>query len=209
MSHERLLLFGGTFDPVQRAHVLLPREAAKQLRCTRILYVPTSVNPLKSEQPASNEDRLAMLRIALKDAPETEISTLELGTRAPSYTVDTLLALRAARGPETQIRLLMGSDSALSFPDWKNPRGILDLATPAVMLRPPETRESFAAALRTLHAPLDADFWMRCVVDVPMLAISATEVRRRFAAGEPVDDLLDPAVEAYIRAKGLYGVATA
>lgn len=205
MSAERLLIFGGTFDPPQRAHVSLPREALRRLDCTRLLYVPTSGNPLKSQQPTASEHRLAMLRLALRDVPEAEISLLELARPAPAYTVDTLLALRTSFGPATRMRLLMGSDAAISFPRWHRPQTILDLATPAVMLRPPDTRESFGAAMRRLHDPLHADFWMRCLIDVPMLDVSASEVRRRLASSEPIGDLLLPQVERYIVQHGLYG----
>lgn len=205
MSPHRMVVFGGTFDPPQRAHVALPREAARRLECTKLLYVPTSANPLKVAQPTPAVHRLAMLRLALRDVPEAEISLMELERPAPAYTVDTLLALRTRFGPATRMRLLMGSDAALSFPQWHRPQAILDLATPAVMLRPPDTRERFGAAMRRLHDPLQADFWMRCLIDVPMLDVSATEVRRRIASGEPVGDLLSPEVERYIAANGLYG----
>lgn len=205
MSAERLLIFGGTFDPPQRAHVALPREAARRLGCTRLLYVPTSANPLKAQQPTSALHRLAMLRLALRGVPEAEVSLLELEQPGPAYTVDTLLALRKRFGPDTRMRLLMGSDAAVSFHQWRNPQGILDLATPAVMLRPPDTRETFGATMRRLHDPLQADFWMRCVIDVPLLDVSATEVRRRLASGEPVGDLVVPEVVRYIADHGLYG----
>lgn len=207
MSPEHILIFGGSFDPPQRAHVALPREAARILRCTRVLYVPNASNPLKDQPPAPAEHRLAMLRLVVPDVPGAEICLLELEREGPSYTVETLRELRQRFGPATRMHLLLGSDAALSFPRWRQPQEILSLATPAVVLRPPETRESFGRSLRQMHDPVQADFWLRCLLDVPMVDVSATEVRRRLAAGEPVGDLLTPEVERYIRTKALYGAS--
>lgn len=209
-----ILLFGGTFDPPQRAHIELPFAVARLLRCERVLFIPTSINPLKSgQQPASPADRLAMLRLALGERLEAkpgagritaEIDTLELDRPPPAYTFDTLVTLRSRLGPAQRFRLLMGSDSAKAFPLWRNPAGILSIATPAVVIRPPDTRASLERDLRTMHAPLAADTWIRSIVDVPPVDVSSTEVRRRLRTGAPVDDLLTPTVAAYIAEHGLF-----
>ena len=98
----------------------------------------------------------------------------------------------------------MGSDSAKAFQSWRNPSGILSIATPAVVMRPPDTRATLERTMRRMHAPLDADTWIRRIVDVPPIDASSTEVRRRLRAGESVDDLLAPRVAAYIAEHGLY-----
>ncbi|MFO0875498.1 MAG: nicotinate (nicotinamide) nucleotide adenylyltransferase [Phycisphaerales bacterium] len=214
-----LLIFGGTFDPPQRAHVDVPRAVAQHLHCDRILYVPTSINPFKTDHPpAPPEDRLAMLRLALRrmlatptgadpaegTAPVAIIDTIELDRPPPAYTVDTLAALRRRFGPAQRFRLLMGSDAARSFPSWRDPAGILAIARPAVVVRPPDTRAALESTFRRLHGPLDADTWIRCIVDAPLIETSATAVRERLRRGEAVGDALDPEVERYIRAHGLY-----
>lgn len=225
---QRILVFGGTFDPPHLAHAILPAQAAVQLSCDRILYVPAAVNPLKTNQPlASNEDRLAMLLLATADIPNAKISTIELDRPGPSYTVDTLRAVRQhyARGrvtaaaasrrssaasieenPEPEFRLLIGCDQALDFHRWKEWQQILTLATPAVMVRPPWNDASFRSALEAKYSEVEAESWKSWTLRLPLLEMNATEIRQRLRAGDDksVRDWLDPAVLDYIRTNRLY-----
>lgn len=216
----RVLIFGGTFDPPHLAHARLPRIIADRLNCDQILYIPAAINPLKTQGPsASRDDRVAMLVLALADAPNARISTIELDRAGPSFTIDTLRQLHgqfrssapshaAAAHSEPQFLLLMGSDQALEFQRWKDWREILTLATPVVMLRPPWSEQTFRAELVGQFPPDQAEQWRKWAIfpadGLPLLDISATEIRRRLSAGETLDGLLDPAVAAYIKANRLY-----
>jgi nicotinate-nucleotide adenylyltransferase len=183
---------------------------ADRLSCDQILYVPAARNPLKNEPPLTPVDhRLAMLALALADTPGARISTLELDRAGPSYTVDTLEALQAELGGHVELRLLIGADHALQFRSWKQWRHILELAKPAVMLRPPLTREAFLAQLEKMYDPDEAHQWYQWAVQLPLLDISSSDVRRRLDENSALDDVLDPAIIAYIRSHGLYGAATA
>lgn len=206
MAETRLLVFGGSFDPPHRAHTALPPLAAEALGCRRILYVPAALNPLKADEPpTSARHRLAMLRLAIADLPAAEISTIELDRPGPSYAIDTLRALREAHGPGTELVLLIGSDQALQFRQWKDWPAILDLARPAVMVRPPLDEAAYRRNLVAAYTPEQAERWLTWTVDVPQMDICATEVRRRIAAGEETGEMLDPRVLEYIRLHGLYG----
>lgn len=202
-----MLIFGGTFDPPHHAHVALPRAAAHELGCRRILYVPAAINPLKVAcnlpAPTAAHHRLAMLRLALDEAPRAEISDMELNREGASYTIETLRELSASeRGG---LFLLIGADQALDFHRWKDWREILLLARPAVLLRPPWTRESFAAELHARYDDEESRRWLDWTLRTPpLLDISATQVRERIRRGQPVGDLVSPAVEAYIRQHRLY-----
>lgn len=201
-----VLVFGGTFDPPHAAHSALPPLAARRLECRRLIYVPAAINPLKTDlEPAPTAHRLAMLRLAVAGVPGAEISTIELDRPGPSYMVDTLEALRGDLGESAATFLLMGSDQALDFHRWKQWPRILELATPAVMVRPPLDDDSYRQALGRAYAADEAARWLGWTVDVPAMAVCATDVRRRLAAGERTEDLLLPAVREYIRAHRLYG----
>jgi nicotinate-nucleotide adenylyltransferase len=145
---QRVLIFGGTFDPPHRAHVELPPRIAQQLGCDRLLYVPAALNPLKVDSPPTDSShRLEMLRRAVVDVPNAEICTIELERKGPSYTVDTLEELRRRLGEDVEMRLLIGGDQALEFHRWKDWKRIIELAEPVVMLRPPWNRETFREQL--------------------------------------------------------------
>jgi nicotinate-nucleotide adenylyltransferase len=197
-----ILLFGGTFDPPHRAHIELPRLVASKIGCARIIYIPAARNPLKGEGPTTSTHRVAMLRIALAGRTDVEVSPIEIRRFGPSYTIDTLLLLRPCWSGAGR-RLLIGSDQALEFRRWHRWQAILEHATPAVMIRPPLDRDSFATALRErgFDAPAVAT-WLTWTVDVPRLDIAATALR-----ADPVAHAADlpPGVLDYILAHGLYG----
>jgi len=201
-----LLIFGGTFDPPHIAHVQLPELAREALQLDVVAYVPAAVSPFKTDRPITPaEHRLAMLELALTEMHHAVIVRDEIDRAAagePSYTIDTLRALRRRLGHTMPMRLLIGTDQMIEFHRWKDYEQIIELAEPAVMLRPPDTRHS---ALAALPAELPAEQWAPRILDLPHLDISASAVREQIRRGEPVCDLVHPDVLDYIQAKGLYG----
>jgi nicotinate-nucleotide adenylyltransferase len=208
MSSTDAIIYGGTFDPPHRAHIELPRLSAAAVGCGRIIYMPATVNPLKAEQPPTPaHHRLAMLELALRDLPGTELSTLELDRAGPSYTIDTVRALRRSMGPTTRLRLLIGADQALEFHRWREWGAIMELALPLVMLRPPWDRGRFERELAARYEPAEAERWRMAMVDLPLMDMESSAIRRMLAAGAAdaaFSHLLDGRVLAYIRAHGLY-----
>ena len=205
MACSSLLIFGGTFDPPHLAHTRLPPLVAKRLGADRIIYVPAAANPLKPNRPTPARHRLAMLRLAIASVPDAEIDSIELDRPGPSYTVETLEALRERYDDDVELRLLIGADQVPDFDRWREPQRILELATPAVLLRPPGDERAFRERLAGFFPPHLADRWVSWTVPVPPMDITATEIRRRLSAREDVSDLLDPVVADYIREHGLYG----
>ena len=149
-----------------------------------------------------------MLRLAVGHLPHASVLTEEIDQAAmtarpePSYTVDTLEALRARLGPGTGLRLLIGSDQAKLFDRWRAYDRVIELAEPLVMLRPPLTR---TALLEALPPGFDRAQWAGRLVDVPSIAVSSSDIRDRVAAGRTIRHLVPRGVEQYILRKGLYG----
>ncbi|MCH2161645.1 MAG: nicotinate (nicotinamide) nucleotide adenylyltransferase [Phycisphaerales bacterium] len=208
-STPQVLIFGGSFDPPYLAHVNMPFEVAFRLGCNRVIFVPARINPLKTDTPPSDSHhRLEMLRQALADGPPATISRCEVEREGPSYMVDTLTDLRSElRTPDgraPKLRLLLGSDQVLTFDRWHEWRRILDLATPAVVLRPPLNRIQFSRQVSGCFDAALARQWTSWVVDLPQSEANSSDIRDRIARGEDTSDTLDPQVRAYADAHGLY-----
>jgi nicotinate-nucleotide adenylyltransferase len=188
----RLGVLGGSFDPIHGGHLALAEAARDRLRLDRVLLVVAASQPLKPGGPvAPAEDRYAMVRLAVRGRPRLEASDLELGRPGPSWTVDTLREIRRRVPDAEAVFLLLGADALADFPRWREVEEIRRLARVVACPRPG------SAAPRGVDELLDA-----ATPDA-----SSTEVRRRLAEGKSAEDLVPDDVLAYIRERGLYGVA--
>jgi len=196
---KRLGVIGGTFDPPHYAHLVLAETARVQLHLDRVLFAPARKPPHKIVRPISPvHHRVAMVEAAIADNPAFALSRADLDRPGPNYTVRTL-ALLQQEFPEAELFFLIGGDSLSELHAWRDPAGIVQRARLAVMRRPGwevdlETLERAVPGIRErLH-------WL----DVPMLDISSTDLRRRVHDGLPIRYLVPPAVEEYIREHRLH-----
>ncbi|WP_342451132.1 nicotinate-nucleotide adenylyltransferase [Piscinibacter koreensis] len=190
---KRVGLFGGSFDPVHHAHVALARQALDQLALDEVRWIPVGLPWQKARELAPAADREAMVRLAIEGEPRFVLDRIELRRRGPSFTLDTVRELHAAN-PGTDWFLILGQDQYATLHTWRDWRELLGLVTMVVANRP-----GASVAIN----PQVADFRHQAVV-LPMMDISSTEVRRRAAAGEPIDDLVPEAVAEYIERRHLY-----
>ncbi len=124
----KLVVYGGTFNPIHNAHVAIIRYLAGRADIDRVLVIPTFVPPHKAcPDLASGDIRLALCRAALRGIEKVEVSDLELRRREKSYTVDTLLALKAEK-PDAELALCCGGDMIATLHQWHRYREILELA---------------------------------------------------------------------------------
>jgi nicotinate-nucleotide adenylyltransferase len=196
----RVGILGGTFDPVHAGHLALARAAREEMDLAEVLFVLAGSPWRKADRRvAAPEHRLAMLRLALKDKAAFEIATLEVEREGPSYTADTLEVLRASR-PQDQLFLVLGADALVDLPNWSRPGRILELAALVVAERVSIERSAVEEAGRRLPGLLDRAVWL----EMPLVEISASDVRDRVCRGLPIGDLVPPAVEEYIREHRLY-----
>jgi nicotinate-nucleotide adenylyltransferase len=131
---RRVGLFGGAFDPPHDAHVALARAALDELALDRLHVVPTGDAWHKSRPLSPAADRLAMCRLAFAGLPGVVVDDRELRRAGPTYTVDTLTALRADY-PGAELFLQIGADQALAFHGWRRARDIIDIATVSIAVR--------------------------------------------------------------------------
>ncbi len=193
----RIGILGGTFDPPHIGHLIVAQDAWNALGLDRVLFVPAAVPPHKRGRVSTPaEVRLAMVEAACADDPRFEASDLEIRRGGTSYTVDTLRALKE-RDPQGALFFLLGADQFREIHTWRSPEELVRLAELVALSRPgyPNVEPQIGLPYRRL--------------DVTCVDISATEIRRRVVAGEPIRYLVPEAVEAIIRAHGLYGGAGA
>lgn len=189
----RIGVFGGTFDPIHRTHVDIGRAALVHKELDRVLFVVSADPPHKGgDDITPADDRYAMVEAALASEPGLDPCDLELHRDGPSYTADTLKALRGLY-PDAEIFLIIGQDALIDLPGWRSPQGILEEARLLVLPRPSESRP--------IPAVLDGYYEMLPFAESLM---SSTEVRRRLAKGDPATDSLPPAVLAIVKERGLY-----
>ncbi len=224
-------LFGGTFDPVHRGHLDVAEAARRALGLDHIWFVPARLPPHRGSPRASAAHRFAMTALAIEDTAGLLVSDLEMETRGPSYTSETLDRL-AARGFDTRdVCFITGADAFLDITAWKNYPQLLDRCRFGVVSRPGTSVLSLPTALPTLAVRMVAmpnDVGCRFettpdvvsatsapatpsifLVDAPTAPVSSTDVRRAIAAGQPLAGLVPPRVAAYIDRHGLYAPSTA
>ena len=196
----RLGVLGGTFDPVHLGHLVLAERAREQLELDKVLWLPAGDPWRKTERRVTAaKHRIEMVRRAIDGVGEFELSTLEIEREGPTYTVETLAALKE-RYPEGDLFFLLGQDALADVPNWHDPERLIALATMAVAARGEERRS--AAALDRLVPGLSGRVtW----IEMPHLEISATELRRRAAAGQSLRYVTPDAVARYIKEQRLYG----
>ena len=198
-------VYGGTFDPPHWGHITAARAAMEQLGLDKLVLIPDRVPPHKAlpEGSASPEQRLEMAARATAElGKRTEVSDRELRRSGPSYTADTLAALRREY-PEDTLWLLMGSDMFLSLQTWHAPEEVMALARIAPFSREAED-ESAAFAAQKARLEREYGAQIQIVQNPEVRELSSTEVRAALAAGRG-SDLLPPAVYGYVLREHLYG----
>jgi len=198
---RRVGVLGGTFDPPHIGHLWLATLAADELGLDRVLFVPAAHPPHKRRRRVTAAaHRLLMTRLAIATNPRFELSGIEMERPGPSYTVDTMEELQRVYGGSASMFLVMAVDSLTQIDSWREPERILAMAEWAVGPRP----GSAAPSADWLHERFGASASRIHLLDGPGLAVSATQIRERVAAGRAIRYLVPRAVEELILDQRLY-----
>lgn len=194
-------VFGGTFDPVHRGHLLVAEEARAQLNLAEVLFVPAGQPWLKGDSPiAAAEHRVQMLRLAIAPYPYFRLSTVEVERAGASYTVDTVSALQAQLGSGDELVFILGWDALAQLPRWREPSRLITMCRLVAVPRPgypPPDLNSLEAVIPGLSRRL-------IQMEKPEVDIGATEIRTRVARGLTIRHLVPEAVDDYIKKHKLY-----
>jgi nicotinate-nucleotide adenylyltransferase len=184
---------GGTFDPVHHGHLVAASEAAHVFALDEVVFVPTGRPAFKKDQAVTEpEHRYLMTVIATAANPDFTVSRVDIERDGMTYTIDTLRDLHAAR-PQDEFFFITGADALGSILKWKDAADLFRLAHFVGVTRPGHTLNAHGLPAEGVS-----------LLEVPALAISSTDVRRRAAAGAPIWYLVPDGVVQYIGKHGLY-----
>ncbi|HME88981.1 MAG TPA: nicotinate-nucleotide adenylyltransferase [Chthoniobacterales bacterium] len=187
---RKIGIYGGTFDPIHLAHLILAREAHEQLGLERIIFVPAAASPAKEPPHADGESRLLMLQAAIEGELMFAVNDCELKRPPPSYSIETVLHVRE-REPQSELFWLVGADNVVTLDKWHRFDELKKLVQFVVLDRGSgELKSPYPVVQRNID-------------------ISATDIRNRVAQGHSIRYLVPRAVEEIIRRENLYrGSAT-
>jgi nicotinate-nucleotide adenylyltransferase len=214
-------LFGGTFNPIHRCHLVTAAQVRILLKLDRIIFIPTGDAPHKpSTSLAPAEHRLEMVRLAVAGEPAFAVSDVEVTRQAKSYSIDTVDAFQQ-QYPGQTLFFIVGVDAFREFPTWRHAPRLLQLCHFVVVSRPGTSFLSLAAmpplpkidpnalgeldqgsrTMLTIPTGKESEL---ILLRLPPCDVSASEIRRRIRAHEALSNLLPAPVESYIIRSGLY-----
>jgi len=182
---------GGTFDPIHHGHLVAASEVKQSFELDEVIFVPTGQPWMKSDvSPA--EHRYLMTVIATAANPGFTVSRVDIDRTGPTYTVDTLRDIRAAR-PDADLFFITGADAVAQILDWKDVEEVWSLAHFVAVSRPGHDLSISGLPKAGVSS-----------LEVPALAISSTDCRSRVGRGFPVWYLVPDGVVQYISKHHLY-----
>src|SRR6266542_2751424 len=191
---RRLGVMGGTFDPIHHGHLVAAREVAHVFELDEVVFVPTGQPWQKDHRKvSSSEDRYLMTVIATASNPRFSVSRVDIDRPGPTYTIDTLHELRAARGADAELFFITGADALDQLMSWQNADELFELAHFVGCTRPGHRLSG--AGLPDERVSL---------IEIPALTISSTACRDRVRIGEPIWYLVPDGIVQYIAKRGLY-----
>ncbi|MEO6028716.1 MAG: nicotinate-nucleotide adenylyltransferase [Candidatus Binatia bacterium] len=212
----RIGLFGGTFDPVHLAHLRTAEEVREALDLDRIEMVLSASPPHKAPgSQATVAHRRRMLELALADAPRFALNLCEVEREGPSYSIDTIRAVQV-REPDAEITFILGADAFAEIGTWKAYADLFTLCDFCVISRPGSRERELPIAVENAfcYEPNRGVYVHRSgrvlrYLPVTALMISASDIRRRCAAGHSIRYLVPDAVADYVATHALYLGGTA
>jgi nicotinate-nucleotide adenylyltransferase len=194
---RRIGVMGGTFDPIHHGHLVAAEEARWQFDLDQVVFVPAGQPWQKPVGVTPAEDRYQMTVIATASNPAFTVSRLEIDHPGPTYTVDTLRRLRAGQADGTRLYFIIGADAVLQIRTWKEPDQVLAQAELITATRPGFDLDRLVSQVPGATGRVHR-------MEIPALAIAASDLRARVARGAPIQYLVPDGVARYIHKHALY-----
>ncbi|MEJ5186867.1 MAG: nicotinate-nucleotide adenylyltransferase [Candidatus Geothermincolales bacterium] len=202
---SRIGIMGGTFDPIHYGHLVTAEEARVQFGLDRVIFVPSGHPPHKEERKSLDpEYRYLMVVIATATNPYFTVSRMEIDRPGPSYTIDTVREIKRELGSGVELYFITGADAILEILTWKEPERVLEECVFIAATRPgydlKRLEENLPESEKARHRTRPRVLTM----EIPALAISSTDIRRRVKEGRPIRYLVPEGVAEFIEKHGFY-----
>jgi nicotinate-nucleotide adenylyltransferase len=199
---NRIGIMGGTFDPIHYGHLVAAEVARAEFGLDKVIFVPAGRPPHKQQQTITDaEHRYRMTVLATSTNPSFEVSRLELDKDELTYTIDTVKDMRRIYGEDATIYFITGADAVLELLTWYKIQELLKLCIFIAATRPGFDKRDLEQKIEEITSKYDGEI---ICIEVPLLAISSTDIRERSRSGKSIKYLLPEAVEEYIEKSGLY-----
>jgi len=199
---NRLGVMGGTFDPVHYGHLVTAEAVRDKFKLDRVIFVPTGKPPHKKGYKVTDaKHRYLMTVLATVTNPFFEVSRIEIDREGYTYTIDTILEFKKMLPEDTKIYFITGADAVLEILTWKKVDELLQLCNFVAATRPGYEPSQLNEMIKYVEKVYDSTIHM---VEVPAMAISSTDIRRRVNTNRPIKYLVPESVEYYIMKNGLY-----
>ncbi|HOR86023.1 MAG TPA: nicotinate-nucleotide adenylyltransferase [Bacillota bacterium] len=198
----RIGIMGGTFDPIHYGHLVAAEAARVEFCLEKVVFMPVGRPPHKQQQNITEpEHRYHMTVLATSSNSGFEVSRLEIDKEGLTHTFDTIIDLKRIYGEGTDIYFITGADAVLELPTWHRVKELMALCKFIAVARPGFDNLHLEQKMAEISSKYNADI---ICIEIPLLAISSTDIRNRIKNGRPIKYLLPEAVEMYIKEKGLY-----
>ena len=199
MTENRIGIMGGSFDPIHNAHIKLAEYAYKELNLEKVIFIPAYIQPFKKDRKVTDEvHRVRMLKLALMEYKEFEVSDIEIQMKGESYTARTLEALSKTY---SNMVFILGADSYETLDKWYHPEQIFKYASIACAHRDGSTPEHLNKLSQEYGQRYNGTTYF---LHMPDTDISSTDIRRAICEGKDVTNIIPRNVFEYIRENGLY-----
>lgn len=201
MSHKKIGIMGGTFNPIHTGHLLLAQAALEEAELDQVCFLPSGVSYLKQENTVLDAGhRLLLTKLAISENPDFTVSDMEIKRKGNTYTCDTLKQLNDEQ-PENSFYFILGADCLFTMENWYRPEEIFSNCTVLAAIRDDLSLSELKEKAAWLKNRFDADI---SLLHLPRIDISSTDIRDRVKAGKSIRYMVPDAVRDYILQNGLY-----
>lgn len=194
---KKIGIMGGTFDPIHVGHLMIAEAVWDEYNLEKVIFIPSANPPHKHDVLTSAKHRFNMTLLATCSNPHFEVSTIEMDRVGPSYTIDTIKALKKMYGDDTDFYFIIGADCIHELPTWHKIDELLKICKFIATKRP-----SYDFDLSIIEKEF-SDYNIQ-LLETPELEISSTDIRQRIKKGYSIQYITTEQVQQYIRKEELY-----